>query len=195
MQSTFGFVLQDVYISDTKDASAMLGVVLFGSGFVIAPMQGGIFKKVVAKIGLHYTCALGAVLLGSGTILAGISAQMELHLVVTLLFFFLLLIVGFSFVQPSMSALAAMYAPQGKLGTMQGLMSSSQTCGVIVGPIGACVLYDIKIIYAWGVGGAAALLLVLPLFIASWLRTKTMQESSQSSPKIEEGSQSSPTIE
>jgi len=167
MQSTFGFVLQDVYISDSNTASTILGVVLFVAGWIIAPVQACLFKKIAAKSGLLATGTLGAVLLGGGTILVGISSQLEWHLAATLAFFFLMLIPGFAFIMPSMQALTAEYSPKESFGAAQGLISSSQMTATVIGPICACALYEIKLILAYAVAGGVCIILIMPLFISA----------------------------
>jgi len=160
----------DVYFPDPGVASAVLGGILFSNGFVIAPVQGIVFKKLVAKLGLFRTCCTGALALGGGTILFGICADMGWHLVVALLFDFVI-VVGFALVSPSLAALAAEYSPAGRRGFIQGLMGSSQQFASVVGPVVACALYELRILYAWSVGGCAALLLILPLFTAVHFHT------------------------
>jgi len=174
MQATLGFLLQDVYISNDKHASSALGGILFASGFVIAPVQGGLFKKFVKKIGLVRTATLGALLLGTGTFLVGVSAQNEWHLALTVVFLLLVLMPGFALLNPSFSALGAEYAPPGRLGAVQGLLSSSQTFANAFGPVASCALYQIKIVYAWTAGAASAWLVILPLCVAAllWARVK-----------------------
>jgi MFS family permease len=192
MQATFGFVLQDVYFQDPAVASIILGAILFTNGLTIAPVQGVLFKKLVAKMGLVGTCSVGAFCLGGGTILLGVCADFEWHFVLALIFD-VCLVVGFGLVQPSLSALAAEFSPADRRGSIQGLMGSSGQLALVIGPVVACALYEVRIIYAWTLGGCIGLLLLLPLFTAARLQAyqnRAQDDSAQKSDKISDASAS-----
>lgn len=155
LEICFGLYVLDQFGFSEKQA----GYSLAGMGFIMALVQGGLVGKLVKKLGEAKLISMGSVLTVLG--LVGIARFESM----TLFFVALgVVAIGYSLVNPCLSATISKRAPQDEQGKILGIYQSAASLGRIIAPLSAGFLYDLNIQFPF-ISGAFLIL----VGVAIWM--------------------------
>lgn len=129
-------------------------------GFIIAAVQGGVVRRLAPRVGEKRLASVGLALLVPAFVIINFSPPSRFLLYVGLG----LMAVGSALATPCLTALASLYTPADRQGSILGIFRSLGALGRAVGPLVFAMVY-------WKFGQqtsylAGAALLVLPLLLA-----------------------------
>lgn len=148
--STYAFLIRDSFGWGDRE----MGMVLAAGGLLGAGVQLFAFPYLCKVIGKHAVFVVGSVLL-TIYFLALPVVTLEhripcMHLALKALF-----ICGTSFVDPSVPDLVAHYAPEGRMGMVQGITSAFRSLAAVVAPLVAGRAYDVSPFVVYGIAAVA----------------------------------------